>query len=90
MVGMPEQELAAKLDIQELKRDINERLDLLQNLFIEALQMMHKEIVRAFNNWVSPIEVKMRGHEERLALLEDRLRQLERALGDPPIKKDVN
>ncbi len=42
--------------------------------------------VLAFHNWASPTEIKMRSHEERLTIMEERLRQIERVL----IEKNPN
>ena len=33
---------------------------------------------RAFHNWAPPAEVKIRSHEERLTLLEERVSEIER------------
>jgi uncharacterized coiled-coil protein SlyX len=75
---MPEREFATKEDIKRLE----ELMDQMQNQLIEAMQLLQKEVLRGFNNWISPMEIRLRGQEERLALLEERLRQIERALGD--------
>jgi hypothetical protein len=59
---MPEQEFATKQDIRELKRELNERMDRMQDNLIEAMRDMQTEVLRAFHNWASPTDVKMRGH----------------------------
>lgn len=77
---MPEQDFATKQDIRELKRELSERMDRMQDSLIEAMRDMQTEVLRAFHNWASPTEIKMRGHEERITVMEERLRQIERAL----------
>lgn len=84
---MPEPEFATKQDISELKREmkqdiraLHDRMDQMQDNLIEAMRDMQTEVLRAFHNWASPTEIKMRSHEERITIMEERLRQIERAL----------
>lgn len=83
---MAEQEIITKQDVKRLE----ERMDQMQHQVIDALQLLQKEILRGFNNWISPMEIRLRGQEERLALLEERLRQIERALGDDSAPPEIN
>lgn len=50
----------------------------MEDHLIEKMRDMQTEVLRAFHNWASPTEIKMRSHEERLTLMEERLRQIER------------
>lgn len=77
---MPDQNYATKQDLQDLKRELGERMDQMQDHLIEAMRDMQTEVLRAFHNWASPTEIKMRSHEERLTLVEERLRQIEGGL----------
>lgn len=83
---MAEQEIITKQDVKRLE----ERMDQMQDQVIDALQLLQKEILRGFNNWISPMEIRLRGQEERMALLEERLRQIERALGDDSAPPEIN
>ncbi len=83
---MPEQEFATKQDIRRLE----ERMDRMQDTLIEAMRDMQTEVLQAFHNWASPTEIKMRGHEERLTIMEERLRQIERALIEKNSNPDVH
>jgi hypothetical protein len=83
---MPEQDFATKQDIRRLE----ERMDRMQDNLIEAMRDMQTEVLRAFHNWASPTDVKMRGHEERLTIMEERLRQIERALIEKNSNPDVH
>jgi hypothetical protein len=58
---------ATKQDLRELE----ERLT-------EAMRDMQTEVLRAFHNWARPTDVKLRSHEERIALLEERVHDIER------------
>lgn len=60
-------EPATKQDLQDLKEEL-----------IEAMRDMQTEVLRAFHNWARPTDVKLRSHEERIALLEERLTEIER------------
>ena len=81
---MPD-EPATKQDIRELHQRIDRmqdqmqvKLGQMQDQLIENMRDMQTEVLRAFHNWASPTEIKMRSHEERLTLMEERLRQIER------------
>lgn len=85
---MPD-EPATKQDIRELHQRIDRmqdqmqdqirvKLDQMQDQLIEKMRDTQTEVLRAFHNWASPTEIKMRSHEERLTLMEERLRQIER------------
>lgn len=98
---MPEQEFATKQDvgeskrelkqdIRELKRELTEHMDRMQDNLIEAMREMQTEVLRAFHNWASPTDVKMRGHEERLTIMEERLPQIERVLIEKNSNPDVH
>lgn len=84
---MPEQDYATKQDIQELKLDLkqdvralHERMDHVQDHLVEVMRDMQTEVLRAFQNRASPMDVRVRGHEERLTLMEERLRHIEHGL----------
>ncbi len=84
---MPDQDYANKQDIRELKHELKQdirglhtRIDEMQDHLIEAMREMQTEVLHAFRNWTGPTDIKMRGHEERIALMEERLRQIERVL----------
>ena len=58
---------ATKQDLRELREQL-----------VEAMRDMQTEVLRAFHNWARPTDIKLRSHEERIALLEERVHQLER------------
>lgn len=60
--------------IDERFRDVDARFDQV----IEATRDMQTEVLRAFHSWARPSEVKIRSHEERLTLLEERVSEIER------------
>lgn len=53
-------------------------LDQLEVRLVEQMRDMQTEVLRAFHNWARPTEIKLRSHEERLTLLEERISQIER------------
>lgn len=57
-----------------LQANVDARFDQL----VEATRDMQTEVLRAFHNWARPSEVKIRSHEERLSLLEERVSEIER------------
>ena len=73
---MPDNNHATKQDLAELRSHVDERFDQI----IEATRDMQTEVLRAFHNWASPTDIKIRSHEERIALLEERLREIEGGL----------
>jgi hypothetical protein len=75
---MPDDNYATKKDLADLKARIDARFDEV----IEATRDMQTEVLRAFHNWGRPTDVKLRSHEERLMLLEERVSEIER--GKPP------
>ena len=64
---MSDQQPATKRDLL----DLEERL-------IERMRDVQTEVLRAFHNWARPAEIKIRSHEERLTLLEERISDIER------------
>ena len=54
-------------------------LDQLEARLVETTRDMQTEVLRAFHNWARPAEVKLRSHEERLTLLEERISEIERS-----------
>ncbi|MBZ5677612.1 MAG: hypothetical protein LAP61_25495 [Acidobacteriia bacterium] len=81
---MADNNYATKHDLQELRTHVDERLDRVDTRFdqvIEATRDMQTEVLRAFHNWARPAEVKIRSHEERLTLLEERVSEIERGKG---------
>lgn len=85
---MADNNYATKQDLQELRAHVDERLNQVDARFdqvgarfdqvIEATRDMQTEVLRAFHNWARPAEVKIRSHEERLTLLEERVSEIER------------
>jgi len=71
---------ATKGDLEDLEQRLRVDADRLRDELIEVMRDMQTEVLRAFHNWASPTEIKMRGHEERLTLMEERLRQIESKL----------
>ena len=71
---------ATKGDLEDLEQRLRVDADRLRDELIEVVRDMQTEVLRAFHNWASPTEIKMRGHEERLTLMEERLRQIESKL----------
>lgn len=81
---MPENNYATKQDLQDLRTHVDARLNHVDARFdqvIEATRDMQTEVLRAFHNWARPAEVKIRSHEERLTLLEERVSEIERGKG---------
>jgi hypothetical protein len=81
---MADNNYATKQDLQELRTHVDERLNHVDSRFdqvIEATRDMQTELLRAFHNWARPAEVKIRSHEERLTLLEERVSEIERGKG---------
>ena len=74
---MADNNYANKHDLQELRTHVDTRFDQV----IEATRDMQTEVLRAFHNWARPAEVKIRSHEERLTLLEERVSEIERGKG---------
>lgn len=78
---MADNNYATKQDLQELRTHVDKRLNHVDGRFdqvIEATRDMQTEVLRAFHNWARPAEVKIRSHEERLTLLEERVSEIER------------
>ena len=65
---------ATKQDIVDLRA---ENIDLHDKL-VEQMRDMQTEVLRAFHNWSRPADIKLRSREERIALLEERLSEMER------------
>lgn len=88
---MPENNYSTKQDLQDLRTHVDQRLDSVDarlnhvdarfDQVIEATRDMQTEVLRAFHNWARPAEVKIRSHEERLTLLEERVSEIERGKG---------
>ena len=53
-------------------------LEELENRLVEKMRDMQTEVLRVFHNWARPAEVKLRSHEERITLLEERISEIER------------
>ncbi len=56
------------------KQDLHE----LRDQLAETMRDMQTEVLRAFHNWARPTDIKLRSHEERIALLEERITEIER------------
>lgn len=63
---------------------IDQRMSALQESLTEKMRDLQTETLRAFHGWASPVESRLRGtntfvmgFEERLALLEERMRKME-------------
>lgn len=71
------------------KQDLDAALTRQRDELIEAMRDMQTEMLRAFHNWASPLEIRIRHLpeiEQRLAWAEDRISALERGEG-PPMPK---
>jgi hypothetical protein len=75
-------EQATKQDLAKLRTDLTAHIDARSDDLVERMRDMQSEVLRAFHNWARPVDVKLRSHEERLMLLEERVSGLER--GDLP------
>jgi hydrogenase maturation factor len=71
-----------KHDTAGLRQEIKQDMLGMEDRMVEKMRDMQTEVLRAFHNWARPTDVKLRSHEERLALLEERVHALER--GDLP------
>lgn len=69
---------ATKQDLVDLERRLDQHLMRVQEDLVEKMRDMQTEVLRAFHNWARPNDVKIRSHEERIALLESRVDELER------------
>jgi len=59
------------------KQDLNE----LRDQLVEQMRDMQTEVLRAFHDWASPVEIKLRAIpplDQRLDLIEERVSRLER------------
>ena len=63
---MPDNSLATKQDLDQIELRL-----------VEKMRDMQAEVLRAFYNWARPVEVRLRSHEERLRLLEERVTEIE-------------
>ena len=66
---------------QARPQDLRAHVDAAIRPVVEATRDMQTEVLRAFHNWARPAEVKLRSHEERLTLLEERISEIERGKG---------
>ena len=81
---MPENDQpASKQDLADLRAHV----DRLRDDLIEAMRDMQTEVLRAFHNWARPTDIKLRSHEDRIALIEERLAAIERGDFRPPDQK---
>jgi hypothetical protein len=71
-------EPATKQDLQELEARLGQDMHAREDRLVDAMRDMQTEVLRAFHNWARPNDIKMRSHEERIALLEQRLADIER------------
>src|SRR5215475_3920328 len=84
LTGMPTpngDQPATKADIQAL----DQKMDQMRDDLIEKMRDMQTEVLRAFDSWARPIEIRLRTFDdiqERLGLLEERVGRIER--GDKP------
>ncbi len=69
---------ATKQDLRELEERLTEAMREREERMTEAMRDMQTEVLRAFHNWARPTDVKLRSHEERIALLEERVHDIER------------
>ena len=93
---MPDQTPATKQDIQEVIQRMDEMRDAtkqdlheMEDRLTEKMRDMQTEVLRAFHNWASPLETRIRHIPEiemRLGWLEDRISAIERGEG-PHIPK---
>jgi len=72
---------ATKQDLNELRDQLREEMRELSDRLVEQMRDMQTEVLRAFHDWASPVEIKLRAIpqlDERLGLLEERVGRLER------------
>jgi hypothetical protein len=67
---MPDDRNLTKQDLEDFHTHLDARFDQLQ-----------AEVLRGFHSSARPAEVKLRSHEERLTLLEERISEIERGKG---------
>ncbi len=60
---IPDQDYAAKQDVLDLRREMKQDMEKMQDHLIEAMRDMQAEVLRALHNRVSPTDIKLRGHE---------------------------
>ena len=70
--------------LQENMSSLQKSMSSLQESLTEKMRDLQTETLRAFHGWASPVESRLRGtntfvmgFEERLALLEERMRKME-------------
>jgi hypothetical protein len=56
---------ATKQDLAELRTELITHIDQRSDHLIEQMREMQTEVLRAIHNSTSPVDVKLRGHEER-------------------------
>ncbi|HEY4360542.1 MAG TPA: hypothetical protein VGN17_06220 [Bryobacteraceae bacterium] len=61
-----------------LRQELKQGMVQMEDRLVEKMRDMQTEMLRAFHNWASPTDIKLRGHEDRIALLEQRVFALER------------
>jgi ABC-type phosphate transport system auxiliary subunit len=73
---------ALRQEITGLRQELKQDMVHMEDRVVEQMRDMQTELLRAFHNWASPADVRLRSHEERLTLLEERVFAIER--GDRP------
>jgi hypothetical protein len=78
---MNTQDPATKHDLELLRQAIEQKIDQRSEQLVDSMRDMQTEVLRAFHNWARPADIKLRSHEERIALLEERITEIERGRG---------
>lgn len=74
-------QLASKQDLAELRQEVKQDMASMENRLVEAIRDSQTEVLRAFYNWVRPVELRLNRTDEvaqRLAWIEERIAALER------------
>jgi len=78
--------LEERLDhrMEALEERLDHRMEAMEERLVERIRDSQTEILRAFHGWAGPMEQRLRatntivmGFDERLALLEERVRKIE-------------
>ncbi len=67
--------------ITEVRDQITGEMHALRDQLVEQMRDMQTEVLRAFHDWASPVEIKLRAIpplDQRLGLIEERVSRLER------------
>ncbi len=68
-------------EMHGLRDQLRQEMHELGDRLVEQMRDMQTEVLRAFHDWASPVEIKLRAIpalDQRLGLIEERLSRLER------------